>query len=144
MNTINQICVFMENKPGKMASILKIFSDSAINLRALNIAETEDYGVLRIICTDTEKAYSLLIENGFIASKAEVLAIEVPDTPGGLEGLLETLSNDGVDIAYMYSVFAFIAGSAYMIIRPKSIEALNACIEKNNIVTADAEKLGIK
>ena len=144
MNTINQVCAFMENKPGELAKILKQLSDNDINLRALNIAETADYGVLRFICNDASKAAKVLNENGFLASKAEVMAIKVDDAPGGLEALLGMLAESGVDIAYMYSVFSFAKGGAYMVIHPKDMAALNACAAKNGIQAASADELGIK
>lgn len=144
MNTINQICAFMENRPGQIVEILRILSSASINIRALNVAETENYGVLRFIADDGDKAYELLISNGYIASKAEVAAIEVPDKPGGLEKLLDKLAKDGVDIAYMYSVFAFIDNKAYMVIHAKDINVLMASLEKNGIASASNETLGIK
>ena len=144
MNTINQICAFMENKPGQIVGILQILSAGGINLRALNVSETEDYGVLRFIADDHEKAFALLKENGYIASKAQVAAIEVTDEPGGLEKLLATLATDGVDIAYMYSVFAFAANKAYMIIHAKDVEVLMDSLKKNGISAAGSETLGIK
>ena len=144
MNTINQICAFMENRPGQLLEMIKILSSNGIDLRALNVAESENYGVLRFICDDAEAALELLKENGYIASKNEVCAIAVPDRPGGLEELLSIFAADGVDIAYMYSVFSFAGGKAHMIICAKDADSLRASIEKNNIATANNELLGIK
>ncbi|MBQ9391361.1 MAG: ACT domain-containing protein [Lachnospiraceae bacterium] len=143
MNTISQVSAFIENRPGMLREILGILSEEKINLRALNVAENEDYGILRIIPDDIEKTMKVLKANEYLVSEIQVCAIEVPDEPGGLENLLELLAADGVDIQYMYSVFAFKAGKAYMIISAKDVVIMSRSIEKNNITTADKETLGI-
>lgn len=143
MNTISQVSAFIENRPGMLREILGILSEEKINLRALNVAENEDYGILRIIPDDIEKTMKVLKANEYLVSEIQVCAIEVPDEPGGLENLLELLAADGVDIQYMYSVFAFKKGKAYMIISAKDVVIMSRSIEKNNITTADKETLGI-
>ena len=143
MNTISQVSAFIENRPGMLREILRILSEEGINLRALNVAENEDYGILRIIPDNIEKTMKVLKANEYLVSEIQVCAIEVPDEPGGLERLLEQLANDGVDIQYMYSVFAFEEGKAYMIISAKDVVIMSRSIEKNNIATADKDTLGI-
>lgn len=143
MNTISQVSAFIENRPGMLREILGILSEEGINLRALNVAENEDYGILRIIPDNIEKTMKVLKANEYLVSEIQVCAIEVPDEPGGLERLLEQLANDGVDIQYMYSVFAFKEGKAYMIISAKDVVIMSRSIEKNNITTADKDTLGI-
>ncbi len=143
MNTISQVSAFIENRPGMLREILGILSEEGINLRALNVAENEDYGILRIIPDNIEKTMKVLKANEYLVSEIQVCAIEVPDEPGGLERLLEQLANDGVDIQYMYSVFAFKPGKAYMIISAKDVVVLSKSVAKNNIATADKELLGI-
>ncbi|MCR4612155.1 MAG: ACT domain-containing protein [Lachnospiraceae bacterium] len=143
MNTISQISAFLENRPGMLREILGILSEEGVNLRALNVAENEDYGILRIIPDNTEKTMKILKANEYLVSEIQVCAIEVPDKPGGLESLLEKLADDNVDIQYMYSVFAFGDGKAYMVISAKDVVALSKSVEKNNISTADKDTLGI-
>jgi len=144
MNTINQICAFMENRPGQLSEILDILSANEINLRALNVAETADYGVLRIITDDSERTLQCLSSEGFIASLNNVFAIAVDDKPGGLNNLLNKLAKDGVDIEYMYSIFRQEAGKAYMIISAKDAELMNSSLIKNNIESANNDTLNIK
>ena len=144
MNTISQVSAFIENRPGMLREILGILSEEGINLRALNVAENEDYGILRIIPDDIEKTMRVLKSNEYLVSEIQVCAIEVPDKPGGLENLLEKLAADNVDIQYMYSVFAFKDGKAYMVISAKDVMVLSKSVERNNIATADKETLGIR
>ena len=143
MNTVKQVSTFMENKPGELSSILKILSDANIDIRALNVAEVSDYGVLRFMADDSEKAIKTLKENGLIASYTDVAVIEVPDEPGGLYGLLEKFAKDGVDIEYMYSVVGFEKGKSNMVICVKNFDTLSKSIEDRKIVTADKKTLGI-
>ena len=143
MNTISQVSAFIENRPGMLREILGILSEEGINLRALNVAENEDYGILRIIPDNIEKTMKVLKANEYLVSEIQVCAIEVPDEPGGLEKLLEQLAKDGVDIQYMNPVFAYKEGKAYMIISAKDVVIMSRSIEKNNIATADKETLGI-
>ena len=143
MNTISQVSAFLENRPGMLREILGILSDEGINLRALNVAENEDYGILRIIPDNIEKTMKVLKANEYLVSEIQVCAIEVPDKPGGLVRLLEKLADDNVDIQYMYSVFSFTGGKAYMVISAKDVVLLSRSVEKNNIATADKEMLGI-
>ena len=92
MSVIHQISIFLENRAGSLSEITRILADSGVNLRALSIAETSDYGVLRIIADDTEKATSILLEKGCILSKTPVFVVAVPDEPAGLSKVLELLA----------------------------------------------------
>jgi len=143
MKTINQLCAFMENRQGQLAEILEILSNENIDLKALNIAETTDYGVLRLIADNSEKAAKALKDAGCIVSLNPVFALAVPDRPGGLKDLLEKLAADGVDIEYMYSVFGQKEGLAYMIVSAKDMEYMQRCLDKNEIKSADTHELGI-
>ena len=99
--TIHQISVFLENRAGQLAEITGLLSENHIDLRALNIAETADYGVLRIIVDQPETAASLLLSNGVILSMTPVVAVSVPDRPGGLAEVLHFISEAGIDVEYM-------------------------------------------
>ena len=103
---VTQISVFLENRAGQLSNITRVLSENGVDLRAINIAETQDYGVLRIIPADAQKASSVLLENGFIMAMTPVIAVAVPDRPGGLNSLLEALSEENIGIEYMYSVFS--------------------------------------
>ena len=141
--TIPQISVFLENKAGQLADITSILSDNQINMRAINIAETADYGVLRLIVDDASKASSILLEQGFILTMTPVVGVAVPDTPGGLSKVLGVISRAEIDVEYMYSVFGQRDGQACMIFRVADSDALTKILEANGIGTITGEDLGL-
>ena len=142
--SITQISIFLENRAGQLSEITKILSENSIDLKALNIAETADYGILRIISDDSDKAAKLLRDNGFIVTETPVAAAAVPNKAGGLNDLLNIISKEEIDIEYMYSVFGQKDGLAYMIFKVKDVEAFISVLEKNFITVADNSDLGIK
>ena len=125
---IHQISVFLENRTGQLAEITKLLADANIDIRAISIAETADYGVARLIVDDCYKASSILLQHGDILSMTPVWAVEVPDRPNGLAELLAVLTEAKVDVEYMYSLFTHQEGHAYMVMRisdePKFLSAL--------------------
>lgn len=141
--TIPQISVFLENKAGQLADITSILSDNQINMRAINIAETADYGVLRLIVDDASRASSILLEQGFILTMTPVVGVAVSDTPGGLSKVLGVISRANIDVEYMYSVFGQKDGQACMIFRVADTEKLSAVLEENGIGTMTGENLGL-
>ncbi len=141
--TIQQISVFLENRSGQIAEITRILARNGIDLRAIHIAETADYGVLRLIASKPQEASRILLENGFVLSMTPVAAVAVPDEPGGLARLLELLAGAGLDIEYMYSVVGRKDSLAYMIFRVADMRHLEDIFEKNGITPAGVEALGI-
>lgn len=141
---IHQISVFLENRIGQLAEITKLLADSNVDIRALSIAETSDYGLARMIVDDSYKASSILLQHGDILSMTPVWAVEVPDRAGGLADLLEVLAEAHVDVEYMYSLFTKKDGHAYMVMRisdePRFISTLGD--RKIKIMTKD--ELGLK
>ena len=101
---VKQISVFLENKPGQLAHMCRILADANIDLKALNIAETSDYGVLRIITDKPHKTLDVLTSQSLVCSCTEVVAVRVPDHPGGLAGILDIIAEKGISIEYMYSM----------------------------------------
>ena len=114
---IHQISVFLENRSGQLAEITRLLADANVDIRALSIAETADYGLARMIVDDSAKASSILLQHGDILSMTPVWAVEVPDRPGGLAEMLGVLAENHVDVEYMYSLFAHQEGKAYMVMR---------------------------
>lgn len=141
--TIPQISVFLENKAGQLADITGILSKNEVNMRAINIAETTDYGVLRLIVDDAAKASSILLEQGFILTMTPVVGVAVPDAPGGLSKVLGVISSAEIDVEYMYSVFGQKDGQACMIFRVADAEGLTAVLEQNGINVIVGEDLGL-
>ena len=125
---IHQISVFLENRTGQLAQITRLLADEGVDIRAISIAETSDYGLARLIVDDSHKASAILLSHGDILSMTPVYAVEVPDRPAGLAELLAVLAEEHVDVEYMYSLFAHRDGYAYMVMRvsdePKFLDAL--------------------
>ncbi len=141
--TIHQISVFLENRAGQLADITGILADAQIDLRAINIAETADYGVVRLIVNDPQRASSILLQHGFILTMTPVVAVSVPDRPGGLAQVLRLLPGEGIDVEYMYSVFGQVDGLA-MIFRVADPEKLIAVLQANGIQPIAGQDLGIR
>lgn len=141
--TIQQISVFLENRSGQLSEITGILAQNHIDLRALHIAETADYGVLRLIAVNPQEASRILLENGFVLSMTPVTAVEVPDEPGGLAKLLALLAQADLDIEYMYSTFGRKDGTAYMIFRVADADQLAGILAKNGIQPVGGDALGI-
>jgi len=112
-----QISVFIENKSGRLAEVTRILGDAEINIRALSLADTSDFGILRLIVNDREKAKTVLKENGFTVSKTEVVAVEVPDRPGGLYQILRKLDSETINVEYMYAFVERCGENAVIIFR---------------------------
>ena len=138
--SIQQISVFLENRAGQLAEITKVLADAGVDLRAISIAETADYGVLRMIVDEAQKAKTILLESGYIMSVTPVLAVAVPDAPGGVASVLALLAEGKIDIEYMYALFTHQAGKAYMVFRTEDEEAFIKLLESHGLsATAPAE-----
>jgi hypothetical protein len=114
---VDQISIFIENKLGTLAEVTGIMGDAGIDLRALSLADTADFGVLRVIVDDPHKALELLRAAGFVVSMTQTLAVPITDTPGGLAHILRILSDSGISVEYAYAFITRKTGSAYVILR---------------------------
>ena len=139
---IKQLSVFIENKPSAMHSMTKILAEHGIDMRALSLAETTDFGIARIIVDDVYNAANILKDAGYIHSLTPVLAVAIPDSPGGLNKVLEILSDAEVNVEYMY---AFLGGKntnhAYMIFRVEDVSAASAVLSSHGIQTVGQEEI---
>lgn len=140
--SIKQISVFLENKPGTLNKMTKVLADHEIDLRALSLAETKDFGIARMIVADVLAATSVLKDADFIASLTPVLAYEIPDETGGLNKLLDAFNECKVNVEYMYS---FLGGkkskSAYMIFRVADTEAAEAALVSKGLKSLTQEQV---
>jgi hypothetical protein len=128
---VEQISVFLENKSGRLAEVTETLARADINLRALSLADTADFGILRLIVKDTEKAKAVLKDSGFTVGKTEVLAVEVPDRPGGMAGILSVLGERNVNVEYMYAFVQKSGEHAVIIFRFDDLDrAMEALKEK--------------
>jgi hypothetical protein len=114
---IQQITVFLENRIGQLSEITQLLAKQNIDIRAISIAETADYGLVRMIVNDSQRASSILLEHGDILSMTPVWAVEVPDRPAGLAELLTVLTEENIAVEYMYSLFTHRNDCAYMVMR---------------------------
>ena len=140
---IHQLSVFLENRAGQLAEITELLAANGINLRAISIAETADYGLVRFIVDDYEKAGTILQAHGDMCSVTKVWAVAVPDEPAGLSNLLQALAAGQVNVCYMYSLFTHGSGCAYMVLRISDEAAFMKAVEQYGIRLATNEELGI-
>ena len=114
---VQQLSLFLENQPGQIVKPCRLLASEGINIRTLSVADTKQFGILRMIVSDWERAAKLLKDAGYVVNVTEVVAIEVPDQPGGLSSLLQVLENSPVNVEYMYSFPAGRRETAVMIFR---------------------------
>ncbi|MFY9174369.1 MAG: ACT domain-containing protein [Peptococcia bacterium] len=138
---VKQISIFLENRKGRLAYVCKILGEAEINIRALSIADTTDFGVLRLIVNDPDKAYEILTAKGLVTQITDVLAIEVSDTPGALGLALEKLDQAGISVEYMYAFLGSISKDALVIIRVENPEEAIDVIKKAGINVLDGERV---
>lgn len=139
--TVKQISIFVENKPGKLAELTEYLNQSRIDMRALSIAEAQDFGIVRIIVDDAYKTSCVLKEAGYVASITPVVAIEMPDEPGSLFCILKILGDGGVNLEYMYAFLTRKQSTAYMVLRVEDNEKAIEILSKNGIHTICQEAL---
>ena len=142
--SIHQISVFLENRTGQLAELTQLLASEHVDIRAISIAETADYGLARMIVDDVQKASSILLEHGTILSMNPVWAVEVPDRPAGLSELLAILAKNHVDVEYMYSLFTHRNDTAYMVLRISDEQAFMKALEGTGIKVVSKEDLDLK
>ena len=139
--TINQISVFLENKPGQLAEFTRLLEKTQIDMRALSIAETQDFGILRLIVDDPYKTVSVVKDAGYICSITPVLAVEITDKPGSLVKMLTALSGGGVNIEYTYAFTARKKDMAYMVLRVNDSDKAVRVLMQNQVRPVSQEDL---
>ncbi len=139
---IKQISIFLENKPGALYAMTGVLARNEVDLRALSVAETSDFGIARLIVDDTDRASAVLREAGYVHNITPVLGVAIPDVPGGLNKVLQVLTDAQVNVEYMY---AFLGGKdvehAYMIFRVADNEKAAAALAERDIKTVDQEEM---
>ena len=134
---IKQISAFVENGVGGIAEITDILSTNGINIRSAYVADAAEFGILRLIVTDTKKAEEVLSDNGIAVKESDVIAVEIPDNPGALGDVLKVLSAEGVNIEYMY---AFVGKSegALMVFKADKAQKAETALENSGVVDVNA------
>ena len=130
---IHQISVFVENKQGRLREVMDVIAGAGIDIRALSLADTSDFGILRMIVDDPGKAAALFRENGIMASVTEVIAAELDDKPGALAHVLSVLAGVDISVEYIYAFITRRDQNAYVILRVEDNEAAAGALTKANI-----------
>ena len=136
---VEQISIFLENRAGRLEEVTRILAENQISIRALSLADTSDFGILRLIVSDHEKAKKALKENGFTVGRTSVVAVEVDDQPGGLNAILQILSAGGVNVEYMYAFVQQSSKTAIIVFRfDKTDQAIELLQQKGlHIIPGD-------
>ncbi len=138
---VKQISVFLENKSGRLAQVTELLGEKGINIRALSIADTSDFGILRLIVNKPEEAYGILKNGGFTVSETEVIAVEVEDKPGGLARAMGLLDGAGINIEYLYAFLEKSSSAALVVFRVEQIDQAVEILGKNEINVLRGEEV---
>ena len=137
---IKQLTVFVQNKKGTVASVTQLLSKNNVNLRALSIAETQDFGILRIVVNDNATAEKVLSENGYLIKAIDVVGVKIGDEPGKLTSALNVLDDAGINIEYLYAFMARTEKHAYVVLRvEENGEAENVLVNAGFKLISDAD-----
>jgi hypothetical protein len=138
---IKQLSVFLENKPGALSAPCRLLAKADINIQTCSLADTREFGILRLVVEDTDKAKRLLQRNGFAVKVTEVIALEVADKPGGLAAILDALEGTGINVEYAYSLSGQTKGHALLLFRFSDPNAALQVLKERNISTIGSEEL---
>ena len=139
--TIEQLSIFLENKPGKLVEALEAISAAGIDLRALSLADTSDFGILRIIVDEPGRALGVLQDAGYLVKSSDVIPVAVGDKPGGLAAVLRVLADGGADVEYTYAFVAHSHDKAYVILRVNDNDAAIKALTDNGVTLLTADEL---
>ena len=131
--TISQLSIFVENKQGTIAGITESLAAAGISIRALSVADTQEFGILRLIVSDIDKAKAVLSDNNCVVSVTKVIGIEIPDTPGGLSKVLRVIADNGLNVEYLYAFITVAGENAYVVLRVEDNENAARIMEENGI-----------
>ena len=138
---VEQISVFLENRAGRLSEVTQTLADAGINIRALSLADTSDFGILRLIVSDNEKAKAALKEQGFTVGRTTVVPVEVQDSPGGLHAILDILSGNGINVEYMYAFVQQSGKNAVLIFRFDRTDQAIETLQENGVTVLTGEQL---
>lgn len=138
---VKQVSIFLENRSGRLYEVTKLLASEKLNVRALSVADTSDFGILRLIVDDPDRAMEVLKREKYTVSAADVVAIEVEDSPGGLSKVLGVFEENGINVEYMYAFLAKIPEKAIMIFRFEDNKTVLEKLKKVNVKIIRAEEL---
>ena len=140
---LKQISIFLENRKGRLWKALNILSEAKINIRALSIADTSEFGILRIIVPEPERAKEILEESNFVVKVNNVIAVSISDEPGGLDGVLEALNKMDINVEYLYAFVEKKGKNAIVVIRTEDIDTGINALKKGGITVLSSEEVYI-
>lgn len=120
--TINQLSIFVENKAGTVEKITRSIADAGVSIRALSVADTQEFGILRLIVSDVEKAKEALSKSECVVTITKVIGVQIPDVPGGLSDVLKLVSDKGINVEYLYAFITIARKHAYVVLRVEDNE----------------------
>ncbi|MGA2089929.1 MAG: ACT domain-containing protein [Endomicrobiales bacterium] len=138
---INQISIFLENKKGRLGKVCDCLAKAHINVRALSLADTKDFGVLRLIVNDPDRCCAILKKNDFVVQETNVIAVEVEDRPGGLRKILALLERNNINVEYMYATVERSKNHAVVIFKVDQQQKAITLLSKNRITLMTGSKL---
>lgn len=138
---VKQISVFLENKSGRLNAVTNLLAENGVNIRALSIADTSAFGILRLIVNDPDLAYKILREASFTVSLTDVIGVEMPDEPGGLAKVMKILDQHSINIEYLYAFISSTKGRAMVIFRVENIDEAIQCLQREGITLVEGERL---
>ncbi len=138
---IKQLSIFLQNKEGSLYDALEILTKENINIKALSLADTSDFGILRIVVDKPEKGIKILKENNFLVKPTDIIAIEMNDTPGGLASILGIIKKNNINLEYLYAFTHDKTDKAILLLHTDNLDELISSLEKENIIMVSAEEV---
>lgn len=138
--TAKQLSVFIENRKGRLGEVLHVLKDNDVNILSMSLADTTEYGLLRLIVNDPERGRAALMENGFSGMTTDVLVVKIPHTPGSLRNMLEFLSAGDVSIEYLYGL-SIEGDNASIVMKADDLDKAMALLRENKFETMSAEEI---
>ena len=139
--TIQQVSVFAENRSGGILDVIKALGEGGVDIRALSVADTQGFGILRLIVDDVEKAKAILNGNGTIFSITEVVGVKVPDCPGGLARVMTLMADNTINVEYLYAFVSVSGSSAYVVLRVQDNDQAMAVLKEGGIELISREEI---
>ena len=138
---IKQLSIFLQNKMGSLAKPLEVLTVADVNIRAMCIADTSEFGILRLVVDDPEKGKKALEQNNFLVKMTEIIGVEMNDTPGGLTSVLKTIRDNNIDLEYLYAFTHDKADKAILLLHADDIDKLIEVLQNNNITIVPSEEV---
>lgn len=136
---IKQLSIFIENQPGRLYKALDILAQEDINIRALSLADTSEFGILRLVVNSPQKGMEILKKNNFIVKLTDIVAVELNDSPGGLTKVLKILKDKNVDLEYLYAFTHDKTSQAILLLHTKDLDEMIEVLESNNVKLVDPD-----